>query len=63
MSLLMGIWLVRSSNVGGGMRYSFGHLETIVQDATLDQVEDEGWVDKIAVLGFWAYFTSYVYKL
>ena len=44
------------------MRYSFGHLETIVQAATLDQVEDEGWVDKIAVLGFWAYFTSYVYK-
>jgi hypothetical protein len=28
----------------------------------LDQMEHEGWVDKIPKLGFWAFFNSYVYK-
>ena len=29
----------------------------------IDQVESEGWVDKIAALGFWLFFTSYICKL
>ena len=29
----------------------------------LDQVEGEGQVDKIADLGFWIFFSSYVCKL
>ena len=29
----------------------------------LDYVVDEGWVDKIAALGLWTFFSSYVCKL
>ena len=33
------------------------------ESLTVDQVEGEDMVDKIAALGFWPFFTSYVYNV
>ena len=36
-------------------------IDTLIIINIIDQMEHEGWVDKIPKLGFWAFFNSYVY--